>query len=86
MTVAEDTQFEDEKIIDDLVAASRLAQQHYEANGSQEVFDKACQAVAWVLMEPERNKQLAELAVAETGLGNVADKIKKNHKILDVFL
>ena len=52
MTVAEDTQFEDEKIIDDLVAAGRLAQQHYEANGSQEVFDKACQAVAWVLMEP----------------------------------
>ena len=77
MTVAEDKQFEDEKIIDDLVAAGRLAQQHYEANGSQEVFDKACQAVAWVLMEPERNKQLAELAVAETGLGNVADKIKK---------
>ena len=39
MTVAEDTQFEDEKIIDDLVAAGRLAQQHYEANGSQEVFE-----------------------------------------------
>ena len=79
MTVAEDTQLKDEKIIDELVAAGQLAQQHYEANGSQEVFDKACQAVAWVLMEPERNKQLAKLAVAETGLGNVADKIKKNH-------
>ena len=41
MTVAEDRQFRDEKIIDELVAAGRLAQQHYEENGSQEVFDKA---------------------------------------------
>ena len=31
-------------------------------------------------MEPSRNKSLAEFAVAETGIGNVADKIKKNHR------
>ena len=30
-------------------------------------------------MKPEQNKKLAELAVKETGLGNVQDKIKKNH-------
>jgi sulfoacetaldehyde dehydrogenase len=30
-------------------------------------------------MKPEQNQRLAELAVRETGLGNVSDKIKKNH-------
>jgi hypothetical protein len=31
-------------------------------------------------MEPERNRTLAEIAVRDTGLGNVADKIVKNHR------
>ena len=31
-------------------------------------------------MEPSRNRALAELAVRDTGLGNVADKIQKNHR------
>jgi len=74
MTGADDT-----TCIDELVEAARAAQQFYEEKGSQELFDKACQAVAWVLMEPTRNEQLSQMAVAETGLGNVADKIRKNH-------
>ncbi|MEK9558926.1 MAG: aldehyde dehydrogenase family protein, partial [Alphaproteobacteria bacterium] len=37
------------------------------------------QAVAWVLMQPERNRALAEMAVEETGLGNADDKVRKNH-------
>ena len=37
-------------------------------------------AAAWALMEPKRNADLAAFAVAETGLGNVADKIIKNHR------
>lgn len=74
MTGAEDT-----SCIDELVQAARAAQRQYENKGSQSLFDKACQAVAWALMEPERNEQLSKLAVAETGLGNVADKIRKNH-------
>ena len=65
--------------IDDLVAQARDAQQAYEAMGSQALFDRACQAVAWCLMEPERNRRLAEFAVAETGLGNADDKVRKNH-------
>ena len=65
--------------IDDLVARARDAQKTYESMGSQAVFDRACQAVAWCLMEPERNRRLAELAVAETGLGNADDKVRKNH-------
>jgi sulfoacetaldehyde dehydrogenase len=31
-------------------------------------------------MEPTRNRALAETAVRDTGLGNVADKIAKNHR------
>ena len=66
--------------IDSLVKRARVAQQRYEASGSQESFDKAAAAAAWALMEPARNAELAALAVAETGLGNVADKITKNHR------
>ena len=65
--------------IDELVATARKAQQNYEARGSQELFDLACQAVGWALMQPENNNELSKLAVSETGLGNVQDKIQKNH-------
>ena len=57
--------------IDLLVNKARIAQQKFEKNGSQELFDLACQAVGWALMKPEQNQKLAELAVRETGLGNV---------------
>ena len=65
--------------IDTLIATAKEAQAEYEANGSQEVFDLACQAVGWALMRPQNNSELSELAVMETGLGNVRDKIQKNH-------
>ena len=65
--------------IDKTVALARIAQARYEEMGGQALFDKACQAVAWALMEPERNQTLAEMAVAETGLGRVEDKVRKNH-------
>lgn len=70
---------EDTGVIDAIVERARTAQRTYEEMGSQALFDSACQAVAWVLMEPERNRQLAEFAVAETGLGNADDKVRKNH-------
>ena len=66
--------------IDNLVDSARKAQQDYEASGTQERFDRAAQAAAWALMEPTRNAELAAFAVAETGLGNSADKITKNHR------
>ncbi|MGI9366135.1 MAG: acylating sulfoacetaldehyde dehydrogenase [Rhizobiaceae bacterium] len=65
--------------IDALVDRARTAQRAYESMGCQALFDSACQAVAWVLMEPQRNRQLAELAVRATGLGNADDKVRKNH-------
>ena len=66
--------------IDSLVDRARKAQQNFEASGTQEKFDRAAQAAAWALMEPKRNAELAAFAVAETGLGNSADKITKNHR------
>ncbi|WP_299045427.1 aldehyde dehydrogenase family protein [uncultured Tateyamaria sp.] len=66
--------------LDTIVAAARAAQSRYEANGSQVRYDRAAQAAAWAIMEPDRNRALAELAVETTGLGNVPDKITKNHR------
>lgn len=66
--------------VDATMARARSAQAEYEAQGSQQRYDRAAQAAAWAIMQPDRNRQLAELAVRSTGLGNVADKIVKNHR------
>ena len=66
--------------LDAVIARSRAAQAEYERGGSQERYDRAAKAVGWAIMEPGRNKTLAELAVETTGLGNVPDKITKNHR------
>lgn len=42
--------------------------------------DEAVRAVAWAIYKPENARELAELAVATTGLGNVEDKITKNRR------
>ena len=65
--------------LDLIVGKARKAQSDYEVNGSQELFDLACQAVAWALMKPENNQVLSKRAVEETGLGNAKDKTQKNH-------
>lgn len=66
--------------VDQVMARARQAQKSYEEGASQSRYDIAAKAVAWAIMEPERNRILAELSVATTGLGNVADKITKNHR------
>ena len=70
----------DEATIDALVARARNAQTKFEKGATQERYDRAALAAAWALMEPARNAELAEMAVATTGLGNVKDKITKNHR------
>jgi sulfoacetaldehyde dehydrogenase len=42
--------------------------------------DETVTAVAWALYKPENAQRLAEQAVADTGIGNVADKIIKNQR------
>ncbi|WP_170400717.1 acylating sulfoacetaldehyde dehydrogenase [Ruegeria arenilitoris] len=66
--------------LDRIVARARKAQAAFEAGGSQALYDKASIAVGWAIMEPVRNRALAEIAVETTGLGNVPDKITKNHR------
>jgi len=62
-----------------LIARARAAQREYET-WSQERVDEAVTAAGWAIVEPGRNKALAELAVRDTGLGSVADKMAKNHR------
>ncbi len=66
--------------LDVVIARARNAQKRYEAHGSQRRYDLAAKAAAWAIMEPGRNRELAELAVETTKLGNVPDKIIKNHR------
>jgi len=63
----------------ELVQRARAAQRHYET-WSQEQVDLAVTAAGWAIVEPARNRELAELAVADTGIGNVEDKVRKNHR------
>jgi len=63
----------------ELVARARGAQRSFET-WSQEQVDMAVAAAGWAIIEPGRNRELAALAVAETGIGNVEDKVRKNHR------
>lgn len=70
----------DEALVDGLVARARKAQVAFEKGADQMRYDRAALAAAWALMEPSRNEELATMAVETTGLGNVKDKIIKNHR------
>ena len=62
-----------------LVARAREAQRRFERY-SQEAVDEVVTAAGWAIVKPENNRRLAELAVRDTGLGNVQDKISKNER------
>lgn len=60
-----------------LVARARAAMDAYD-NLDQSRVDEAVTALAWSIYKPENARMLAELAVEDTGLGNVDSKIIKN--------
>jgi sulfoacetaldehyde dehydrogenase len=62
-----------------LVARARAAQQLGEGYDQARV-DELVAAAGWAILEPGRNRALAELAVQDTGIGDVDDKILKNHR------
>ncbi len=70
----------DMALVDSIVARARVAQAKFSKNPDQARYDNAAMAAGWALMEPERNAFLATMAVKTTGLGNVKDKIIKNHR------
>ncbi len=65
--------------IEPLMRRARAAQTEFEACGQARV-DEAVRAIAWSLYKPEHARELAGLAVADTKLGNVADKIVKKQR------
>ena len=65
--------------VSSLVARARTAQAVADGYDQARV-DDLVMAAGWAIMEPARNRELAELAVADSGIGKVADKIAKNHR------
>ncbi|HEY2819354.1 MAG TPA: aldehyde dehydrogenase family protein [Casimicrobiaceae bacterium] len=67
------------KPIVELITRARAAQRVIDG-WSQARVDELVTAAAWAIVEPGRNRALAECAVRDTGLGNVEDKIAKNRR------
>ena len=66
-----------EPVIATLMDNARAAMSAF-ADANQAQVDEAVTALAWAIYEPGRAHELAELAVEDTGLGNVDSKIIKN--------
>ena len=66
-------------IVATLVRRARAAQEQYQRY-TQEQVDEVVTAAAWAIMKPENNRVLADLAVADSGLGNAQDKFDKNYR------
>src|SRR5215468_125028 len=62
-----------------LVERARAAQRICETY-DQTRIDELVTAAGWAIVNPEHNQRLAEVAVRDSGLGNVADKIAKNRR------
>lgn len=69
----------DSDTIEALVRRARQAQAAF-AGVSQEIADSAVRALGWAIYRPDRARELAVLAVADTALGNVPDKIVKKQR------
>lgn len=68
---------DDRDVVQRLVDQGRAAMRTI-ADADQARVDEAVTAIAWSLYKPEHARDLAALAVTDTGLGNVDDKITKN--------
>lgn len=65
--------------ITQIIDKARTAQQQYDSF-NQEQVDEVVTAAAWAIVNPTNNQLLAEMAVSDTGLGKVEDKITKNRR------
>lgn len=66
-------------------AVARLVERARAAQAIADGYDQArvdelVAAAGWAILEPARNRALAELAVRDTGIGEVEDKVLKNHR------
>jgi len=79
---ARDSMTSGERVRDDvaaLVARARAAQRVVDGC-DQARADELATAAGWAIVEPSRNRALAELAVRDTGLGDAGDKFAKNRR------
>jgi sulfoacetaldehyde dehydrogenase len=79
MVLKKDALSREEAVVAELVARARVAMAAL-THADQARTDEAVTAIAWSLYRPEHARELAELAVADTGLGNVPDKIVKKQR------
>ncbi len=79
MTVAVKSPESASALVDELLRRARKAMAEF-AHVDQARVDVAVTALAWSLYNPAHAKELAELAVADTKLGNVQDKIIKKQR------
>ena len=63
--------------VKELVDRARLAMDDFE-NLDQGRVDLAVRAAAWAIYRPDRARMLAEMAVRDTGLGDIESKVTKN--------
>ncbi len=70
---------ENERIIKEMVARARRAQEQIE-HYSQEQVNELVTAVAWALYKRANAEYLARLGVEETGMGKYEDKVMKNRR------
>ncbi|MDV6247087.1 acylating sulfoacetaldehyde dehydrogenase [Rhodococcus opacus] len=68
-----------QQAVAELIQRARAAQAKFDAY-SQRRVDHVVAGVAWAIYEPGRARALAEIAVRDTGLGNVEDKVLKNRR------
>ena len=66
-------------IVSVLIERARAAQATADRYDQVQV-DHLVAAAGWAILEPARNRELAQLAVTDTGIGNVEDKVRKNHR------
>ena len=74
-----DTRHASNQSVDDLVERARAAMAQIN-NAPQQRIDELVTAVAWALYKPQRAQYFAEMAVRDTGIGKVADKVIKNQR------
>ncbi len=68
-----------QQTVAELVRRARAAMAEYQSFDQQRV-DEVITAIGWVVVDEANNRSLCEQAVADTGLGNVADKMIKNRR------
>jgi sulfoacetaldehyde dehydrogenase len=68
-----------ESVIEGLVEQGRGAMAEIRGYGQEEV-DELVQAAAWAIYDTENAQEISEVAVRDTGFGNVEDKVNKKKR------